>query len=122
MLADWLLGSEGRDLASYEKYIADVFVEEVSYGQARVPTFCGEWSLYTEAQIVKTGDKKLRDRFYRGLAEASIAAFANCEGWFYWCYKTHLDDPAWDCWDMGKCLARGWMPEGAAAPESCRKK
>ena len=112
MLADWILGSEGRDLASYEKYIQDVFVKEVSYGQSKVPTFCGEWSLYTEADLVKTGDKAVRDRFYRGLAEASVAAFEHCDGWFYWCYKTHIDDPVWDCWDMGKCLSNGWMPEG----------
>ena len=111
MLADWILGSEGRDLASYEKYIQDVFVKEVSYGQSKVPTFCGEWSLYTEADLVKTGDKAARDRFYRGLAEASVAAFEHCDGWFYWCYKTHIDDPVWDCWDMGKCLSNGWMPE-----------
>ncbi|MBQ9411838.1 MAG: glycoside hydrolase family 5 protein [Oscillospiraceae bacterium] len=114
MLADWILGSEGKDLEAYRSYIQDVFVKEVSYGQSKVPTFCGEWSLYTESEAAKVPDRAAVDAFYRGVAEASIAAFdRNCTGWFYWCYKTHIDDPAWDCWDVGKCIANGWFPEAA---------
>ncbi len=110
MLADWILGAEGRTLDSYRKYIRDVFAKETAYGQSKVPTFVGEWSLYTETDAVKTEDPEARRIFYRGLAEASMDAFGGCEGWFYWCYKTHLDDPVWDCWDLGKCLSNGWMP------------
>ena len=88
-----------------------MFAKEAAYGQSKVPTIVGEWSLYTESEIVKTEDQAVRKAFYRGLAEASIEAFSSCEGWFYWSYKTHLDDPVWDCWDLGKCMSNGWMPE-----------
>ncbi|MBR2603201.1 MAG: cellulase family glycosylhydrolase [Clostridia bacterium] len=111
MVADWILGTEGKDLAAYQQYVKDVFAKEAAYGQSKVPTIVGEWSLYTESEIVKTEDQAVRKAFYRGLAEASIEAFSSCEGWFYWSYKTHLDDPVWDCWDLGKCMSNGWMPE-----------
>ena len=116
MMADWVLGSQGKGLEGYRDYIGDVFVKEVSYGQSKVPTIVGEWSLYTEAQAARTPDKAERDAFYRGVAEASIAAFTHCEGWFYWCYKTHIDDSAWGCWDVGKCIANGWIPHEAQPP------
>ena len=114
MVADWILGANGKDLAAYRQYTQDVFAKEAAYGQSKAPTIVGEWSLYTESDVVKTEDQAARKAFYRGLAEACIEAFSLCEGWFYWSYKTHLDDPVWDCWDLGKCLSNGWMPGQAS--------
>ncbi|MCC8106666.1 MAG: cellulase family glycosylhydrolase [Clostridiales bacterium] len=109
MVADWLNQCE-PGIDSYVKYIQEHFVEEVSYGQSKVPTFCGEWSLFNEKGGMREKSAEERCIFYRILADAHKTAFEeNCEGWFYWCYKTHLDDPDWDCWDIGKCIANQWM-------------
>ena len=109
MLADWMNLCE-PNYKEYAKYVADVFVEEVSYGQARVPTFCGEWCLFNAQPGLRDESKEVRKEVYTAIAKAQLDAFEHCDGWFYWCYKTHLDDPDWDCWDIGKCIANGWMP------------
>lgn len=110
MLADWMHLCE-PNVEEYVKYVGDRFVSEVSYGQSKVPTFCGEWCLFNAQPGLKDESSKERKRVYSALAKAQLDAFENCEGWFYWCYKTHLDDPDWDCWDIGKCISNGWMPE-----------
>lgn len=111
MMADWMnLCDPGADF--YVKFIQEHFVSEVSYGQSKVPIFCGEWSLYSEKCGMQDKSTEERRAFYRALGDAHLAAFEeNCEGWFYWCYKTHLDDPNWDCWDIGKCISNQWMPD-----------
>lgn len=85
--------------------------EEVAYGQARVPTIVGEWSLFNSLPGLPEASGEERRKVYAALSGAQMEAFGQCTGWFYWCYKTHLDDPAWDCWDLGKAVSNGWMPE-----------
>ncbi len=108
MLADWA-GDVEPSLDSYVRYAAEQFAQEVAYGQARVPTIVGEWSLFNAMEGLQSASKEERRKVYAALARAQMDAFAGCEGWFYWCYKTLVDDLAWDCWDVGKCLSNGWL-------------
>ena len=110
MLADWMHLCE-PNYKEYVRYVRDVFTEEVSYGQAKVPTICGEWCLFNAQPGLGEESPAVRKEVYTAIAKAQMEAFDHCSGWFYWCYKTHLDDPDWDCWDIGKCISNGWMPD-----------
>lgn len=108
MLADWMHLCE-PNCGEYVKYISKHFTEEVAYGQSKVPTFVGEWCLFNAQPGLAGESAEERRRIYSALGKAQLEAFEYCDGWFYWCYKTHLDDPDWDCWDVGKCISNKWI-------------
>lgn len=110
MLADWMHLCE-PNVDAYAEYVGTHMLEEVRYGQERVPTFVGEWCLFNAQPGLAEETKAVRKEAYSKIAKAQLDCFGQCEGWFYWCYKTHLDDPDWDCWDIGKCISNRWMPD-----------
>ena len=52
-----------------------------------------------------TGKERLT--FYRGLADAQLAAWDGAAGWFFWNYKLLINGSGLDGWDLGKSIELG---------------
>lgn len=101
--------------------------EQISEVSQYVPVVTGEWSLFNHF-ISKLTPNPLHAKdpleraeqeaeikaFYESLWEASVSAWNNGEGYFYWTYKLNIDtvnEPGkfgMDCWDLSRALAKRW--------------
>lgn len=101
--------------------------EQISEVSQYVPVVAGEWSLFnhfiskltpnplhTEDPLERAEQEAEIKEFYESLWEASVSAWYNGEGYFYWTYKLNIDtvnEPekfGMDCWDLSRALAKGW--------------
>lgn len=101
--------------------------EEIRAVSKYVTVIAGEWSLFNKAvserlpkpaEAITSEEKNKRqqniDDLYRQLWKASTEAWDQGDGYFYWTYKLNIDTVnhpekyGWDCWDLSRCLAKGW--------------
>jgi glucan 1,3-beta-glucosidase len=71
-----------------------------------MPVTIGEWSLGLDTKAFRGLDDFARDKALRAFGDAQIEGFSDCEGWFFWTYKTETM-PGWSYRD---CVKRGWLP------------
>lgn len=126
-----------QTLNGYVDYIQQNFVKDIAEVQEYVDVICGEWCLFNSLAVgkdTKGGRTVLngvdfsdaiaqmpeeeKKHLYMELASAQLAAWQKGSGYFYWSYKLLLDTVnednwrGWDAWDLGKCYAQGWFPQG----------
>lgn len=101
--------------------------EQIKEVSQYVPVVTGEWSLFnhfiskltpnplhTEDPLERVEQEANIKEFYQLLWKASVSAWNNGEGYFYWTYKLNIDtvnEPekfGMDCWDLSRALAKGW--------------
>lgn len=120
--------------AGYEDYIKTHYAKDIAAVQQYVPVICGEWCLFNSlavgkdthgGQSVLNGvegsdaevfSKEEKRAIYQALARASLDAWSQGNGQFYWSYKLLTDTVnekgwiGWDAWDLGRCADFGWYP------------
>ena len=128
------LGCE-QSLTGYMNYIEQTWAKDIAEVQAYVPVVVGEWCVFNSYAVgvdTKGGQTSLngldfsdntemftpaqKKTIYQTIANATLNAWQNGSGWFYWSYKLLVDtvnEPnwiGWDSWDLGKCHDLGWFP------------
>lgn len=132
MMAE-MFGCE-QTIEGYTEYIREHFAKDVEEMEQYFPVICGEWCLFNSlacgvdtqgGQTVLNGmegsaeDKvtpEQKREIYHAVADAQLAAWQKCSGYFYWSYKMLTDtvnEPGWagwECWDLDRCVDFGWFP------------
>lgn len=91
-----------------------------------IPTFVGEWSLAIDDcakslngfkttankndQGHRCGIEQYSDDFYRGVAKAQLKLYEQASGWFFWNFKTEIEEHDWSYFKMAEL---GWVPNNA---------
>jgi hypothetical protein len=131
MMAE-MMGYSG-DINGYDKMINEIFINGIEEMENYFPVICGEWCLFNslastgmssagpsiesadQAQAKARLSDSEKKHIYQHLAQAQLAAWKRGSGHFYWSYKLLIDTVnqpewiGWDSWDLGRCIAAGWM-------------
>ena len=124
-----------QNLSGYVKYIEEEWAKDIAEVQEYIPVVVGEWCVFNSYAVgvdTKGGQTSLngldfsenteaftpeqKKTIYQTIANATLNAWQNGSGYFYWSYKLLLDtvnEPnwiGWDSWDLGKCYDLGWFP------------
>jgi glucan 1,3-beta-glucosidase len=94
----------------YVTHVEDVFGDQVRRMSSHFPILVGEWNLDTKAPSFVAMDDAERRSFHQRLATAHFRAFEAATAWCYWSYKLHVDDRAFDAWDLLKAVELGLVP------------
>lgn len=131
MMAE-MMGYSG-DINGYDKMINEIFIKGIEEMENYFPVICGEWCLFNSlastgmsaaGPSIESADQTLakarisdseKSHIYQYLAKAQLSAWGRGSGHFYWSYKLLIDTVnqpewiGWDSWDLGRCVAAGWM-------------
>lgn len=131
MMAE-MMGYSG-DINGYDKMINEIFIKGIEEMENYFPVICGEWCLFNSlastgmsaaGPSIESADQTLakarisdseKSHVYQYLAKAQLSAWGRGSGHFYWSYKLLIDTVnqpewiGWDSWDLGRCVAAGWL-------------
>lgn len=96
-----------KKLSSYLALIETDFAKALSRAKKHHPVLVGEWSLGQHMHGMKELDASDRQRKYRILSDAQIAAWETAEGGIFWNFRN--DAPGREDWDFFHSIENGWL-------------
>lgn len=103
-------GFDGQ-LSTYLEKIHSVTAPLLAESQRKIPTIVGEWCSSARIASMETMSREEARAAVRSLTDAQLAAFENCDGYFYWNYRVDTPNEAMSGWDMMRLTADGGFPD-----------
>jgi glucan 1,3-beta-glucosidase len=106
-LVQFALQTRDRSPEEFLEHVAGDFAAPLREASAHFPVMVGEWSLEAMSPKVAALPPAERKAFHRSLGEAQLKAWEPATAWTFWSFKTLLDTPVGDLWDLQKAVDLG---------------
>lgn len=100
-----------RDMEDYHRILKEFLSIQINKITSYVPVIVGEWCVSNSIADDMDGGEEKKMAFRR-FADAQMAVWNQCEGYFFWSYKLQRDssnESGLDGWDFRRSRQEGWI-------------